>query len=131
MSGWSTGTIFFFLLFLFGTPAIAAAKNRPWGNWLIAGFLLGPIAFLIVIFTPRLQPEAARRCPWCKGGVRADAIVCMHCARDMRDVPPALDALAATGNQMLCKHHFASCEGAAGNTEMRCTYCGVAAAPVW
>ena len=131
MSGWNTGTIFFFLLFLFGTPAIVAAKNRPWGNWLIAGFLLGPIAFLIVIFTPRLQPEPARRCPWCKGDVRTDAIVCTHCTRDMRDVPPDLEPPAAKGSRTICHHYFHSCEGATGSTEMRCVYCDAAAAPVW
>jgi len=80
-------TVFFGLLFWIGTPIIAHSKNRPWVDWLVGAIFLGPIAFLLVICMPALPREPEARCPWCKGGVRKDAVVCMHCARDMRESP--------------------------------------------
>jgi hypothetical protein len=76
---------------------IAHMKNRPsWFNWVLAGFFFGPIALIIVLCTPSIEFEPDKRCPWCKAGVPTDAIVCMHCTRDMRDIPAAVATSAYT-----------------------------------
>lgn len=80
-------TVFWGILFWVGTPIIAAAKNRNVLGWLLFAVLTGPIAFLIIIFMPSVPREPEARCPWCKGGVPKDAVICMHCTRDMRESP--------------------------------------------
>jgi len=118
-------TVVFALLFWVGTPLIANAKNRPWGSWLVGAILLGPIAFLLVICMPSLPREPEARCPWCKGGVRKDAVVCMHCTRDMRESPTSQSAppgpAAASGAAVLT---------VTARERASCQYCGQAGSDV-
>ena len=113
-------TVFFGLLFWIGTPVIAHAKNRPWGSWLVGAILLGPVAFLLVICMPALAPEPEARCPWCKGGVRNDAVVCMHCARDMRE-SPAPKTVLVPNTTTLSRAPVLEATARAGTS---CRYCG-------
>lgn len=48
-----------FLVFIFCWPAayIAGQKNRSMLTWFFAGFLFGPMAVLMVGFSPALPPE--------------------------------------------------------------------------
>lgn len=78
---------------------IAGTKQRSaW--WALLGFLLGPIGVIIVALLPALPPpetityvvnEAGQReavsgltvCPFCAETIKAAAIVCKHCGREV------------------------------------------------
>ena len=57
-------------------------KNIPGAGWL--GFLLGPMGLLIVLLmSHREDPSETRICPICAERIKAQAVVCRHCGRDL------------------------------------------------
>jgi len=81
--------VFGWFLFGIASAAVAVSKNRGFFSWLFLGFLLGPIALVMVGFMPRLADPSprTRRCPHCAEYVMPEALVCKHCGRDL----PPLD----------------------------------------
>lgn len=78
------------------TAFLANEKNRSWLEWLILGALFGPLALITVGFMPVWKPKSARtvKCPLCAEFIRPEALVCLHCGRDVpavgRGVPADL-----------------------------------------
>lgn len=76
-------------------------KGRGLFAGLLIGALLGPIGIIIALAEkPRdaveeqLQSGALRACPFCAEPIRAEAIVCRYCGRDVElagDEEPAAD----------------------------------------
>ena len=99
----------------FGAAAIAASKNRSGAGGFFWGVLLGPIGLLIVGFMEKKAVEPApsstqtgnaaqsvpqgaqtkaapampreRTCPWCAETIKAEAIICRFCQRDVQPLP--------------------------------------------
>lgn len=86
------------LWILCGVAGMIILQNKGRGGCLgfLLGALLGPIGIVIALVMGRntakldadaLDAGAVRRCPWCAELIRAEAIACKHCGRD---VPPRL-----------------------------------------
>jgi len=53
----------------------------------IGGFLLGPLAFLLLAVSGVSRGEANKKCPHCAEWIKAEAKVCKHCGRDVSPAP--------------------------------------------
>lgn len=78
---------------------IGGSKGRG-GAGFALGFLIGPLGVLITLFlkpnNEKVEAEAitsgsARKCPFCAELVKAEAVVCKHCGKDL----PAVEKAAA------------------------------------
>lgn len=65
---------------------VAAAQKKGFNmvGAVIGGLLLGPLAVLMFFVSGVTKSDANRKkCPFCAEFVKAEAIVCMHCKRDL------------------------------------------------
>lgn len=86
------------LWIMFGVVcAIAASsKNRNAVGWFFMGVVFGPFALLMLVFLSKLPEQVVtptgvvirqddtRTCPFCAETIKAAAIVCKHCGRDIQ-----------------------------------------------
>lgn len=75
------------------------AKKGHMTAGVLLGLILGPIGLIIVLIMGTnddraLEQGGVRRCPYCAEQVKAEAIVCKHCGRDLpgtkRTIRPSL-----------------------------------------
>lgn len=85
------------------TAIIASSRGRNGFGWFLLGCIFGIFAVILVAALPSqkavpivVEGEVATaathvRCPSCKGLVRKDAVVCLHCRKDLTPdtTPPA------------------------------------------
>lgn len=111
----ATFSLFFFVLFLIqglisGALAgyVAKQKNRSYGNWFVLGFLFSLLALLALIAVPAIEryesplpfahnsheaepyrqvTVAERKCPFCAEQIKAEAVICRFCQRDISAAP--------------------------------------------
>lgn len=106
----------------FFAAAIASGKGRSFGGWFVLGFLFGPIALLASGFMPKVEVDSGvsatiaitpseRKCPFCAETIKAEAVVCKHCGKDVEPLPK---------QEIFCPH----CGNKAGDNPAACAYCG-------
>jgi len=71
--------LFIWLFFALLVGLLASSKGRSFLGWLLLAIIISPLlAGLLVLVIGH-----ARRCPFCRGGVPRDALVCRHCGRNL------------------------------------------------
>jgi hypothetical protein len=76
----------------------ASSRGRTPGGWFLLALVVSPlIAGLLVLVLPNLQLQRARAaelqdsrtCPYCAELIKAEAVVCKHCGKDVPRAPAA------------------------------------------
>lgn len=64
---------------------VAAAQKRGFSQaaGILGGLLLGPLSFLMFFVSGVSPSDRSRKCPNCAEFIKADAMVCKHCGREM------------------------------------------------
>ena len=86
-----TALVIIWVVLGFVTAKVAESKGRPFGTWLIYGFICFPLAILyLTVSKPSDETLVGsgeyRKCPFCAEVVRSEAKVCRYCNKELPDV---------------------------------------------
>lgn len=97
----------FWILFGVVAAIIAGTKGRSGFGWFILGLLFGPFSLVILALptldtatnsptTPDSSPYGQqfnrdRKCPFCAETIKAEAVICRFCNRDLPPIEPSIN----------------------------------------
>ena len=81
-------TLLYYGVFAAIMGVVCAVIWRARGGQAAAGALAGVAGGIFGLLYVLLAKTGRLACPWCKGAIRADALICPHCQRNLTSPQP-------------------------------------------